>query len=274
MPNNGQYVVPARGFMLVWADNTPAQNAAGRELHVRFRLGGNSGYIGLVAPDGNTVVDQITYGLQTDDVSQGRFADGASTIYVTAKPTPRGPNAIPGVNTPPMFPTVPTQFAVPGQNLLVSIRASDPEWPSPQTLTYSIITGPPGGAVNASGFFRWIVPTNQPPGDYPVTVHVVDSGVPPRSDTTSFLISVRSTVTITTIAPPPVIQTITAPAGQATFTIATSPGHTYRVQYKDELSSPVPWTQFDRDFVAAGPYCSISDFISSPHRFYRIFLVE
>src|SRR5205085_1330073 len=123
------------------------------------------------------------------------------------------------------------------------------------------------------GFFRWIVPTNQPPGDYPVTVHVVDSGTPPRGDSTSFTVSVRSTVTITTVAPPPFIQTITAPAGQATFTIATSLGHTYRVEYKDELSA-VSWTQFDRDFVAAGPYCSLSDFVISPHRFYRIYLVE
>jgi len=125
--------------MLVWADNTPAQNAANRDLHVSFRLGGNSGYIGLFAPDGQTLIDQITYGLQTNDVSQGRYADGASQIYFMARPTPDSINTIPGVNTPPQFAVIPTQFAVPGQRLLVTIRAADPDQLS---LTYTLLSGP------------------------------------------------------------------------------------------------------------------------------------
>ena len=84
----------------------------------------------------------------------------------------------------------------------------------------------------------------------------------------------RSTVTITTVAPAPVIQTITAPTGQATFTIVTEPGHTYRVLYTDDLGSTAPWAQLGRDFVASNTYASITDFITSPRRFYRVYVVE
>jgi len=270
IPNNGQYVIQPRGYMLVWADNTPGQNNATRDLHVSFRLGGNSGYIGLTAPDGQLVVDQITYGLQTNDVSQGRYSDGAGQIYFTARPTPGSMNTIFGVNTPPQFPVIPNVFAVPGQRLLVTIRAADPDQVS---LAYNLVSGPSTVEVNPSnGLLRWIVPTNQPPGDYVITIRATDNSG--RSDTTSFTISVRSAVTITTVAPPPVIQTIMAPGGQATFTIATTPGHTYRVLYKDELESPAAWAPFDQDFVAAGPYVSISDFVTAPRRFYQILLVE
>lgn len=275
VPNNGQYVVPPRGYFLIWADDTPAQNAANRpDLHARFRLGGNSGYIGLIAPDGQTVIDQITYGSQTNDITQGRFSDGASQIYYTAKPTPRGPNSILGANTPPVFPFVPTQFAVPGQRFLINIRASDPEFPDQQTLTYSIDSGPSAVEVNSSGFFRWIVATNQTPGDFLVTVRVTDNGVPSRFGTVTFTMSIRASVTTTTLAPAPTLHTIVAPNGQATFTIVTTPGHTYRVLYKDDLGSSAPWLQLDRDFAAANPYASITDFITSSQRFYRVLLVE
>ena len=274
VPNNGQYVVPPRGFILVWADDTPTQNAPGRDLHVRFRLGGNSGYIGLVAPNGQSVIDQISYGSQTNDITEGRFADGAATTYYTVRPTPRAPNFIPGVNTPPVFPVIPTQFGIPGQNLLITVRAADPQWPDLQTLSYSVVSAPPGVQVNNSGLCRWIIPTNQLAGDYLVTLHVVDSGAPPRSDTTSFIISVRSSVTTTTVAPAPIIQTISAPSGQATFTIITELGHTYRVLFTDDLASTAPWIQLGRDFVAANPYASITDFVTSAHRFYRVYLVE
>ena len=64
-----------------------------------------------------------------------------------------------------------------------------------------------------------------------------------------------------------------APAGQATFTIATTPGHTYRVLYTDELGSE-NWTQLYQDFVSAQPYASITDFVTGPRRFYKIYLVE
>ncbi len=269
VPNNGQYVVQPRGFLLVWADDTTTQNGPGRDLHVRFRLGGSSGYIGLIAPDGQTAIDQINYGLQTNDVTQGRFSDGASQMYYTARPTPGSLNTIAGVNTPPSFPVIPTTFAIPGQRLLITIRASDPDQP---TLNYTMVGGPAAVEVNSSGLLRWIIPTNQLPADYLITVRVTDNSL--RSDTTSFIISLRSTVTITTVAPQPVIQSISAPSGQATFTIATTPGHTYRVLYTDDLASPAPWNQLDLDFVAANPYASISDFITSPRRFYRIYLVE
>jgi len=86
----------------VWADQEPGQNspkpaAPARQLQARcFRR-----LHRLVRPDGLTLIDSITYGQQTSDVSQGRFADGASTIYTLAKATTNGVNLIPGYNTRP-----------------------------------------------------------------------------------------------------------------------------------------------------------------------------
>ena len=57
--------------------------------------------------------------------------------------------------------------------------------------------------------------------------------------------------------------------GQATFTIETIPGRTYRVFYKDDIDAP-SWTQLGPDFVAANATASLSDNVVSPRRFYRV----
>jgi len=84
----------------------------GRNLHVNFKLDVSGGSIALFAPDGLTLIDSITYGQQTSDVSQGRFADGASTIYTLARLHQRGQSDS-GYNTRPVFPTLANQFVFP-----------------------------------------------------------------------------------------------------------------------------------------------------------------
>jgi Lamin Tail Domain/CotH kinase protein len=267
IPANGQYRIPPGGFLLVWADDETDQNGGNQpDLHVNFKLSGSAGAISLYAPDGQTPVDAITYGAQTDDVSEGRYTDGASMLYLMPKPTPGGRNTAPGVNTPPAFPPIPQQFLYPGERLTFNIAASDPEIPG-QILSYSLIDPPPGAAVNSSGLFRWIVPDTQPPGDYLITVVATDNGVPPRSGTTTFIFTILGpTVTLT---PPPVIRTLSNIRGQATFTFEAVPGHTYRILYKDNLED-ADWTPLDRDFVAANAIASITDPGMVAHRFYRV----
>ncbi|HEY9175441.1 MAG TPA: lamin tail domain-containing protein, partial [Verrucomicrobiae bacterium] len=68
--------IPAGGFLLVWADEETGQNAPGRDLHVNFKLSLGGEALGLFAPDGS-VVDAFDFGQQTNDVSMGRFPDGA-----------------------------------------------------------------------------------------------------------------------------------------------------------------------------------------------------
>jgi hypothetical protein len=129
VPTTGRYTIPARGYLLVWADDQPEQNNGARaDLHVNFQLSSSLGVIRLFAPDGVTPVDSIAYGQQTPDLSEGRYADGATNRFFMPWSTPRSRNAIPSYNSPPQFPPLPNVLAVAGQttgNLIV--RATDPD---------------------------------------------------------------------------------------------------------------------------------------------------
>ncbi len=88
VPDNGHYVIPPHGFLLVWADNTTNWNSlADPDLHVNFALSKGGEAIGLYAPDGTTI-DAITFGAQTSDVTQGRYPDGSTNIVFLTTPTP------------------------------------------------------------------------------------------------------------------------------------------------------------------------------------------
>jgi hypothetical protein len=87
-------VIPPRGFLLVWADGLPSlNNSNSPDLHVNFQLARNGEAIGLFAGD-STPIDTVTFGPQADDVSQGRYPDGAASISLLTTPTPRQPNVL------------------------------------------------------------------------------------------------------------------------------------------------------------------------------------
>jgi hypothetical protein len=89
-----------RGYLLVWADD---QLCADADVHAAFKLGAGGEQIGLFAPDGR-LIDGITFPNQKDDVSYGRWPDGAgSTFFSMDQPTPRGGNALAATNPPPRF---------------------------------------------------------------------------------------------------------------------------------------------------------------------------
>ncbi|OQY29558.1 MAG: hypothetical protein B6244_03370 [Candidatus Cloacimonetes bacterium 4572_55] len=71
-------------FLVLWADKETDQGI----LHVELKLSGSGEAVGLVAPDGTTVIDSLTYGEQTDDVSYGRIPDGSDTWEPIYTPTP------------------------------------------------------------------------------------------------------------------------------------------------------------------------------------------
>jgi hypothetical protein len=98
IPKNGHYLIPPGGFLLVWADGEPVQNSTNRaDLHVSFSLKASGEAIGLFAADG-TRIDFVSFGVQANNVSQGRNPDGSGTILSQPNPTPRGGNA--GGTTP------------------------------------------------------------------------------------------------------------------------------------------------------------------------------
>ncbi len=60
------------GYLLVWADSDAEQGS----LHADFKLGSGGEDIGLIAEDGLTIIDSLTYTSQSTDVSYGRLPDG------------------------------------------------------------------------------------------------------------------------------------------------------------------------------------------------------
>lgn len=194
VPNNGHYLIPPHGFYVVWADNNQAQNSTNRpELHVNFKLSKSGEAIGLFAADG-TAIDALSFGVQTTDVSEGRYLDGAATIYSMPTPTPGAANIAP--NTAPSLAFISDKEVTIGQTLVFTASASDADVPA-QTLNYSLgIGAPPTATINGtSGQFSW-TPTVAPATNS-VTISVTDNGTPTLSATQAFLIRVYLPPTLT-----------------------------------------------------------------------------
>ncbi len=93
------YLIPAGGRMLVWADKKPSLNLPSNpDLHVGFKLSADGESIVLAAPDG-TIVDAVTFGTQSPDVSEGRVPDGGVVAGALPRATPGTVNEVP----PPEF---------------------------------------------------------------------------------------------------------------------------------------------------------------------------
>ncbi len=95
IPDNGHYSIPPDGYLLVWADGEPEQNSTNQPaLHTGFSLDKGGESIGLYAPDGREI-DTVSFGVQTADLSEGRYPAGGDTILSLSSPTPGSSNAIP-----------------------------------------------------------------------------------------------------------------------------------------------------------------------------------
>jgi hypothetical protein len=84
--------IPAGGYLLVWADENAGQTRTNGDLHVNFRLSQSGEAIALYDPQGR-LIDAITFGAQTANVSQGRIPNGGPPPFVfMSTPTPRAGN--------------------------------------------------------------------------------------------------------------------------------------------------------------------------------------
>jgi hypothetical protein len=79
----GSTVIPAGGFLLIWADEQGSQG----KLHANFQLSGSGEEVGLYYIDGRTI-DFRSYGSQAENVSFGRTPDGGDTWRNFSAPTP------------------------------------------------------------------------------------------------------------------------------------------------------------------------------------------
>ena len=186
------YSVPARGFLIVWADGKPSRNSTNHpDLHVNFQLDRAGEAVALFTGDGG-LVDAVSFGAQTNDLSMGRFPDGAPAITYMPRYTPGQPNFIDQGNTPPVLAWLADLTNYAGRLVSVSVSATDREAP-PQLIVYSLDPGAPEGAGidAASGLFTWTPSAAQAPGVYSITVRATDTGAPALSAARQFLVIVR-----------------------------------------------------------------------------------
>jgi hypothetical protein len=195
-------IIHPGAFLLVWADGQPDQNAYSSDLHADFKLSLDGEAIGLFAPNG-ALIDSISFGPQTNDVSQGRWPDADANLYFMSQPTPRNPNIVTNPNnTPPTLATI-SNKSVNEQSLLsFTVTATDPD-PN-QTLTFSLDPGAPAGAaINPdSGLFTWTPVEAQGPGLHSVTIRVTDNGSPTLSHARTI------SITVNEVNRPPVLSPI------------------------------------------------------------------
>jgi len=80
--------IPANEFLLIWTDNDDGQG----ELHANFRLNTDGEFIGLYEIDGIMPLDTLSYGVQIEDISFGRFPEGENNWVFMSDPSPGYPN--------------------------------------------------------------------------------------------------------------------------------------------------------------------------------------
>jgi len=256
--------VPARGFLLVWTDEQSGQTQPGGDLHVNFKLSQAGEAIALYDPNGRPI-DSVTFGPQTNNISEGRWPDGGASLYFMLNPTPRAANVIPGGNTPPQLASIADRTIRLGQAASFTATAIDAQVP-PQTLTFSLGgTVPFGAFINAAGQFSWTPTLAQTPSTNTFTVYVTDNGVGALSDSGTFKITVRS---------PPVAM-ITGHGGTSvTVGFDTIPGRSYRLYFKARIDDAT-WLPLSGSVQATGASLTIDDNIgANVQRFYRVFEVN
>jgi len=89
-------VIQPHGFLLVWADDETSQNGLGTNgaLHANFQLSLSGEAIGLFSPEG-VRQHAVTFGPQTQNVSQGFYPDGdTNTMYFMTDWTPGASNRL------------------------------------------------------------------------------------------------------------------------------------------------------------------------------------
>jgi len=85
-PDSGSMIEPL-GHMLIWCDEDQEQG----DLHANFKLSSNGEFLGLVLPDGETLLDSINFPSQQQDISYGRISEDQDD-WGYLNPTPGSSN--------------------------------------------------------------------------------------------------------------------------------------------------------------------------------------
>lgn len=165
-------------------------------------------------------------------------------------------------NTAPTFAPVSNQTVNVGANVSVANVATDPDVPA-QTLSYSLLTGPAGSAVDGSGNFTWRPAVSFAGTSNIVQVVVTDNGTPNLSATNSF------SVIVNPLAAPSVTATTYA-GGVFSVTISGQNGPDYELQSTTNLSGGT-WVDVVTASSPASPFTlTDTNAATQPVQFYRI----
>jgi hypothetical protein len=83
-----ELVVPANGYLLLWADGNVLQGSN----HLNFKLSSEKGVIALFSPSLH-LIDSVSYKMQRSDISMGRHTEDPSVWKYYSEPTPGAKNS-------------------------------------------------------------------------------------------------------------------------------------------------------------------------------------
>jgi hypothetical protein len=85
LPDNpDELTIPAGGFLIFWADDTPSQGVR----HLGFKLSSTNGDLLIMSNPSGELMDSVAFGPQTQEVSLGRSPDGRGAWKLFTSPSP------------------------------------------------------------------------------------------------------------------------------------------------------------------------------------------
>jgi hypothetical protein len=194
------------------------------------------------------------------------YAAAAGTYTVVVSNATAAITSAPAVltvsNTAPTLAPISDQTIGVGITLNITNAATDPDVP-PQTLTFTLSSGPPTASLNpGTGIFTWRAPAASVGTTNPVTIVVSDNGSPVLSATQSFNIIVN-----------PVNEpTMSQPAfanGQLSFTVNGDTGPDYIIQTSLDLLN---WQSLSTNNSPTLPFIFTDTNATAPAQYYRVLL--
>lgn len=174
----------------VWtgSDLAPGPNADG-SLNATFGLGKSGDAVVLLTPDRGTELDRVTFGAQALNVSQGRWPNGAAGAWVSfPQRTPGLPNRNPSA-TAGLLPLYPVRTVAVETTLALSFAPTS----AVSEAVYTVLEGPSGALIDASGAFAWTPPVTVGSGVYAFRIGLLgllDGQA--VTDETTLLVAVRN----------------------------------------------------------------------------------
>jgi pectin methylesterase-like acyl-CoA thioesterase len=211
--------------------------------------------------DGNLLTNQTASTLSIATAYAGD-AGTYSVLVSNGAGTITSSNAVLTVgNTAPTLSPISDVSINPGQTLIITNDAFDPDVP-PQTLSFALPVAPTGAGIDTNtGIFTWRPLVAQAGTANPVTVQVSDDGSPVLSASQSFTVAVNPLVV-------PSLGTTSYTNGQFSMQVgAGSSGPDYIVEFSSDLTN---WVPIYTNFSAVTPFTFTDTNEASSTGFYRV----